>query len=356
MKQTSLLIICTFLVAVASAQVAKYSNEFLQIGVGARAQAMGHTGVALSKGPYAAYWNPALLTDQTREMELAGMHAEWFAGVGKYDYLGLGYHKDKSKHYFAASVIRFGVDDIPNTLSLYNNDGTINLDNVVPFSAADYALMGSYARYLVAGGTEINWGSNVKVIYRHIGSFAQSFGFGLDAALHVRRKAWNFGLVARDFTNTFNAWSFSLTPEEEQLLLAANNSLPINSVELTRPTLVLGFGHTKNFKKDWQLKTELDLLATTDGKRNTLVSTNSVSINPNLGVEVVYKKLVALRGGLHQWQKDTRFSGDAFWTATATGGVGVMFRRWHLDYAFASPVATGDKAYTHVVSLMYELK
>ena len=355
MKQTITLLL--FLAANTTAVFAqKYSNEFLQIGIGARAQAMGHTGIALTNGAYSAYWNPAALANQTSEIELAAMHTEWFAGVGKYDYLGATYRRPESKHTFGASLIRFGVDDIPNTLSLYDNDGNINIDNVVPFSAADYALIGSYARGTSIGAGQLNYGGNAKIIYRHIGSFAQSFGFGLDAGIQLKQKHWVLGLTGRDLTGTFNAWSFSLTPEEEAQLQATENSLPINSVETTKPTLSLGVAYVADLGTDWTLQTELDLIATTDGQRNTLISADPVSLAPNVGIEATFRKMVSVRAGAHQWQRDSNLDGTTFWTATAAVGVGIKFRKWQLDYAFASPVANGDKAYTHVVSLAFALR
>jgi hypothetical protein len=43
-------------------QFKKYSNEFLQIGAGARGLAMGGAQIASAKDETAGYWNPAGLT------------------------------------------------------------------------------------------------------------------------------------------------------------------------------------------------------------------------------------------------------------------------------------------------------
>ena len=63
----------------------KYSNEFLQIGVGARAMAMGGAAVASTKNIYAGYWNPAAIT-HCKSKAIALMHAAYFAGIANYDY------------------------------------------------------------------------------------------------------------------------------------------------------------------------------------------------------------------------------------------------------------------------------
>ena len=191
----------------------KYSNEFLSIGLGARAQAMGNAVVAGVDDVTAAYWNPAglALTENREGLQIGAMHAEWFAGIGKYDYLGLSLPMANPDRRLGISLIRFGIDGIPNTLSLYEEDGTVNYDNVTEFSAADYAFLGTYAQKTNWMGGRLYLGGNLKVIYRQIGSFANSWGFGLDLGAQFRTGKWRFGLTGRDVTSTFNAWKTIFT-------------------------------------------------------------------------------------------------------------------------------------------------
>ena len=70
----------------ASAQFRKYSNEFLNIGAGARGLGMGGAQVASVADATAGYWNPAGLTEIKEHPVASLMHAEYFAGIGKYDY------------------------------------------------------------------------------------------------------------------------------------------------------------------------------------------------------------------------------------------------------------------------------
>ena len=67
-----------------------YSNEFLAIGVGARAHGMSGAITASTSDVYSTYWNPAGLTGIESPVQLGLMHAEWFAGVAKYDFLEIG--------------------------------------------------------------------------------------------------------------------------------------------------------------------------------------------------------------------------------------------------------------------------
>src|SRR5262245_39145801 len=83
------LIICFLAPALLiKSQTRKYSNEFLNIGVGARALGMGNANVASTEGVNAGYWNPSGLLKQKNDLEVGLMHAEYFAGIAKYDYLG----------------------------------------------------------------------------------------------------------------------------------------------------------------------------------------------------------------------------------------------------------------------------
>ena len=73
-------------------QFAKYSNEFLNIGAGARGMSMGNAQVASVTDGTGGYWNPAALADIRTSPQLNLMHAEYFAGIGKYDYASLRFH------------------------------------------------------------------------------------------------------------------------------------------------------------------------------------------------------------------------------------------------------------------------
>ena len=87
---------------------------------------------------------------------------------------------------------------------------------------------------------------NAKVIYRKVGKFASAWGFGLDAGLQMQGGKWHAGIVARDLTTTFNAWSFKFTEKEKEVLYLTNNDIPVKSTELTAPRLIIGGGY--NFK------------------------------------------------------------------------------------------------------------
>ncbi len=60
-------------ISVGSLFAQKYSNEFLSIGVGAKAQALGNAVVAQTNDVTAGVWNPAGLGRQRRRQ----WHPDW---------------------------------------------------------------------------------------------------------------------------------------------------------------------------------------------------------------------------------------------------------------------------------------
>lgn len=319
---------------------------------------MGNAVIASVNDVTAGYWNPAGLAEigMDQGLQIGAMHSEWFAGVGKFDYLGMTLPLTSKNRRIALSLIRFGVDDIPNTLSLFESDGTVNYDNIVSFSAADYAFLGSYAQRLpLKNGKLLNVGGNVKIVRRVIGSFANSWGFGVDLGMQYRSGNLVLAAMARDITTTFNAWHVTFSDEEKQVLLATGNELPdINSLEITKPQIILGAAYLFEFSK-FSLQPEFNLTATTDGKRNTLVSGDPISLDPSLGVELNYKDFIYLRTGISQLQKEKDFDGKNSYISRPAIGVGLRLYSLKVDYAYTD-IGDSQNRYSHVVSLLLDLK
>ncbi|MBI1224122.1 MAG: PorV/PorQ family protein [Bacteroidetes bacterium] len=336
----------------------KYSNEFLSIGIGARAQGLGNSVVASIDDVTAGYWNPAGLAaiSPDKGLQIGAMHSEWFAGVGKFDYIGLTLPFGNTNRRLGLSLIRFGIDDIPNTLSLYEDDGTVNYDNIVSFSAADYAFLTSFAQRLNSKeNSDLLVGGNVKIVRRVIGTFANSWGFGVDLGAQYRIGKLRLGATARDITTTFNAWHVTFTDKEKDVLINTGNDLPdINSVEITKPQVLLGGAYTFAYKK-LKFTPEVNLVATTDGKRNTLISADPISLDPSAGMEVSYNDFLFLRAGISQFQKEQNFDGSDFFTSRPALGIGLQLYSLRVDYAYTN-LGDSQNRYSHVVSLQLDLK
>jgi hypothetical protein len=333
------------------AQAPKYSNEFLAIGVGARALGMANTQTGITNDVTAAYWNPAGLATQSSDIQIGLMHNEYFAGIAKYDYAGFSMKLDTAAT-IGISVIRMGIDDIPNTINLYDNQGNINYNRITKFSAADYAIMFTYARKSKVKG--LSYGANVKLIYRQIGSFAQAYGFGLDVGVQYRTGQWYLGAMGRDITSTFNAWTFDLSDDMQEVFLATGNEIPDNSLEYTLPRLNLGAG--RNFKISDNISSliALDMDVTFDGERNTLIKTSVFSIDPKFGVEFGFKDIVYIRGGVRNIQQETDFGDQKSFSIEPNFGIGVRIKKMiSIDYALTN---IGDSYfYSNVFSLRIDL-
>lgn len=329
-------------------QTAKYSNEFLAIGVGARALGMSNSVIASSKDATGTYWNPSLLNYKQSDLEIGLMHAEYFAGIANYDFGSIVAKIDETSS-IGFSMIRFGIDDIPDTSELIDANGNINYDKIKTFSANDNAFLISYAKdnKKITG---LSLGGNVKIIHRKVGSYAKAWGFGLDFGASYEKKGWNFAMVGRDITSTFNAWSFSVEDLQEVFTLTGNE-IPQNSVEITLPKLLFGVGRNIAFSEDVNLYAEVDWDVTFDGQRNVLVSGKTLALEPHLGLELSYDNMIYLRGGLGNMQRVTDFTNTQQMTFQPNVGLGLQLKKIALDYALTDIGDQSIALYSHIFSL-----
>lgn len=332
----------------------KYSNEFLAIGVGARALGMSNASVVSVNDVTSGYWNPAGLLEVESNLSAGLMHSEYFAGIAKYDYGAIATPID-SNSALGLSFIRFGVDNIPNTTELIDAEGNVDYSRISSFSAADYAFLLSYARKLSVPGLRI--GANIKVIHRRAGDFATSWGFGLDAAVKYDYKKWKFAALARDVTTTYNAWSFDLSDQMKTTFLQTGNEIPESSVELTLPRLILGAAREEVIKEKIYILAEVNADLTFDGQRNVIISGDPISVDPHAGVELSYNKIVFLRGGVGNIQKVKSDIGSrSVTTFQPNFGVGLNIKPINLtiDYAFTDIGDQSVALYSHVFSLKFD--
>jgi hypothetical protein len=343
------------------AQFRKYSNEFLNIGAGARGLAMGSAQIASVSDGTAGYWNPAGLVNVKDHPQLNLMHAEYFAGIGKYDYASLVFPLKNNKSVLGLSLLRFAVDDIPNTIFLVESDGTINFSNIQTFSSADYAFLVSMAKQItLKKDKKINAGINAKIIHRKAGDFASAWGFGFDAGIQIIDKRWKIGIMARDVTTTFNAWSFSLNEKMREVFYVTQNEIPVKSTELTAPKLIVGGAYLFKLNKNLNLLAEANLDLTFDGRRNTVIGTDVVSIDPKLGLEASWRDVFFVRAGINNLQRalddDDISNQKKVWIYQPGVGAGFKVSNVQIDYAFTNLANQSNPLYTHVFSLKVDLK
>ncbi len=339
-----------------SSQFRKYSNEFLNIGAGARGMAMGSAQAASVNDATAGYWNPAALTRVQDNPTISLMHASYFSNIGNYEFGSIAIPVSNNKRTIGLSILRFGVDDIPNTLFLVEPDGSINYNNISSFSSADYGFLFSFAQKIRDGdGLKASFGANAKVIYRKVGHFANAWGFGLDAGFQLQKGNWSAAAVVKDITTTFNAWSFHFTEKEKEVLYLTKNDIPIKSTELTAPRLTLASSYLFPIGNSLKLLAEADLDFTFDGQRNTLISGKPVSIDPHAGIEAAIKDVFFVRAGITNFQKALKDADTTnqkrVWIYQPSLGAGFKLGNVNIDYAFTNLANQSHPLYTHVFSL-----
>jgi hypothetical protein len=329
----------------------KYANEFLNIGVDARAFGMSGAVIASGSDVWSTYWNPAGVASIRDDWQFGAMHAAYFGNIANYDYLSAATPIDETSS-IGISILRFGVDDIMDTSELIDKDGNINYDRIQLFSAADYAFILSYARKAPIEG--LQYGANAKIIYRGIGDFAKAFGFGLDLGLQYQRGEWMFGGVLRDATGTFNAWTFDMERFED-VFEATGNELPENTLEVSLPKLQLGAARHFQLGEQFGLLTELDINNTFDGRRNALVSSEVWSLYPALGLEFDYLKMIFVRMGFGNFQRELDFLDQAYTSFQPNIGIGFRYKGVSVDYALTDISDQSSAIYSNVFSLRVDL-
>jgi hypothetical protein len=278
------------------------------------------------------------------------MHSEYFAGIAKYDYGSLAARIDATST-AGISFIRFGVDDIPDTSELIDSEGNIHYDNIKSFSAVDYAFLFSFAKMTKING--FRYGANAKIIHRIAGSFAKSWGFGLDLGLRYDFNKWTFGLMCRDVSSTFNAWDYSFNDQMIKVFSITGNEIPKNTLEVTKQSFILGAARKFSIlNSHLSILPAIDFDITTDGERNVLLKGKSIGIAPHAGLELGYRNIVFVRGGITNIQKESDMNGNKSRTFQPNLGAGVNIKNiLSIDYALTDIGNNSLALYSNIFSL-----
>nr|WP_315190436.1 PorV/PorQ family protein [uncultured Flavobacterium sp.] len=323
----------------------------MNIGVDAAALGMANTVVASTIDVNSVYWNPAGLTHLS-DHQVAVMHANYFANIAQYDYLAYASPIDDQSAW-GISLIRFGVDDILNTTELIDSEGNIDYNRISLFSTADYGFTFSYARKLPVSGFQ--YGVNAKVIRRIIGNFANSWGFGFDIGLQYEKNDWQFGLMLRDITTTYNVWSIDEAEYQKiaNAIPGQNQELP-ESTEITAPKIQLGLSKKFIIHYDYSVMAAANMNMRF-AKTNDLITTDFISIDPALGFEFGYTDLVFLRGGLGNFQNVQQFDNSEKLSFQPNIGLGFKYKGIQIDYALTDLGNQSTALYSNIFSVKVDL-
>ena len=318
------------LMAAAQTGVAKYAGEFIALGVGGRALGMGGAYVSLANDVTAGYWNPAGLA-RINYPQIALMHDEQFGSLVNHDYGAVAFPVGASTS-IGISLIRLGVDDIPDTRNAgVDINGNLTYDpaqfsridpnRVTYFNAADYALYFTYAR---RSSDVFTYGANVKLIRRDLGS-ASATGIGFDVGVwYAPFEKMVVGANIQDITTTFLAWSTGRN-------------------ELISPTMKLGTAYFIDLLGG-RFAPAVDVDVRFEGRKYaSTASLGPVSLDLHGGLEFMFKDLIAIRAGYSDVKQ-------------LTMGVGVHLPKLNIDYSLAKFDGTGQLGNTHRISLMFTLE
>lgn len=331
-RRILLSILITVSLTVKAQHIAKYGGEFLALGVGGRALALGGAYVGLARDASAGYWNPAALS-MLNYPEIQLMHEERFAGLLNYDFGSVAFPVGTDAS-IGVSVIRLGVDNIADTRlagvdvngnpvspDQYENAVRLNYDKITYFTAANWAFFLTYA---LRHSETFSYGFNVKLI-RHTIANTSALGIGFDASLlYSPFNDFSLGVNIQDITTTLVAWSTGTN-------------------ELISPTVKVGAAYSLEILGG-VLSPVFDVDVRFENRKTASVAhLGPVSFDPHAGIEYDYKKAVAFRVGYSDVKQ-------------VTLGVGLHLRKLDIDYAYARFGKDNSLGDTHRISLRLMLQ
>jgi hypothetical protein len=290
--------------------------SFLEIGVGARPIAMGGAFTALADDPTALYWNVAGIAKQ-RKVGILFNHSEWIAGVN-FDFLG-----------GVVPVGRFGAVGVSFTaLTMDEMDvTTVNAPEGTgqTFKAGDFAVGISYALKLT---DRFAIGVTPKFIYQSIWQMSAK-GFAIDVGVHYETPWKN---VALGFAMTNFGTKMQMIGDNARVLHDFDDQSSGNNDRVTALLETQKWSTPLNFK--------IGLLYTPIQAEKHLANLTFDAQHPNndyesinMGIEYVYNKRFALRGGYQ-----TLFLDDSQESFTVGAGLNypiVGNTMLHIDFAYA---------------------
>jgi len=159
--------------------------NFLKIGVGARAIAMGGAFTAIADDATALYWNPAGLS-QIKEKQLSASYNSWFAGVSQ-GYLSLASPA-------LGGTLALGVNYVDmGKMKGYDIDGGGN-----PVPTGDFGASDLHACLGYATGSDFMFGLSAGVLQDTIENSNKSIHLGTAGILIKPGSNFSFGFAAQN--------------------------------------------------------------------------------------------------------------------------------------------------------------
>lgn len=287
--------------------------QFLKIGVGGRAAALGESFIAISDDASALYWNPAGLA-QFKKNQVMFSHNIWLVDIN-HDFIGIVYHLD-GDNTFGASLTALTTDDMPVTTE-FAPFGTGEY-----FGYSDIAVSISYARKMTE---QFSFGGTVKYIEETLDKLKMR-GVMIDLGTYYKT-----GLGSSRFAVTVSNFGAELAPDGEVVLIGNRKQSEWQS--FAPPTIFrIGFAIEPYESAEHRVTTSIQLNHPNDNSENVV-----------LGLEYGWQKMLFIRGGY-------KFNVDEQNYSFGAGlNVPISIAEFTFDYAFANFERLGS---THRFSII----
>jgi len=241
--------------------------QFLKIGIGARATAMGDAFVAVADDPSALYWNPAGLVQNSNNGVIIS-HNEWLAEIS-HDFIGAMYHISDNDA-VGVSLTALYMDDMPVTTE-FNPLGTGEY-----FTFSDIAIGVSYARKMTS---QFSFGATIRYMEETLDKLKMR-GVLVDLGTYY----WT-GLGTTRFAVAITNFGNQLAPDGEVVLIGKRSKTSWQA--FSPPTMFrIGFAFEPYQTDEHKVTTSIQLNHPNDNSEN--VST---------GAEYTWNDSFFLRGG-----------------------------------------------------------
>ena len=290
--------------------------QFLKIGVGGRATAMGDAFVAVANDVSALYWNPAGLVLSDKD-EVIFSHNTWLVDIS-HEFLGASYHLS-SNDVVGLSVSSLHMEDMPVTNEV-NPFGTGEY-----FSFGDFAVSATYSRKMTE---QFSFGATIRYFEETLDKLKMR-GVLVDLGTFY----WT-GLGSTRFAVTISNFGNELAPDGEVVLFGGRKNK--NWQSFSPPTMFrIGFAFEPYHTENHRITSSIQLNHPNDNSEN--VST---------GVEYAWNEMFFVRGGYKINVDEQDFSFGAGFN------MDLDFASFMLDYSFVNFERLGS---AHRFSIMLGL-
>lgn len=285
-------------------RVGTSAAQFLKIGVGARAMGMGEAFVAVANDAEALYWNPAGIS-QFSKNSVFFSHIQWLVDI-QMEYAGLVYHLN-STNSVGIAVTYLHTEDMKETTEL-QPFGTGRY-----FSFGDFLIGLTYARNMTE---KFSFGISTKFMQETIAELTMR-GVLFDLGTYYKT-GWKSTRFAVSVTNFGRDLSPSGTFTYQNL---NNENVEVSSFQSFPPPIIFRIGISGELidRENHRVTTSIQLNHPNDNKENI-----------NVGVEYWFRDLLALRAGY----KSARLEEDV------SAGFGIhlplSMADFRMDYAYSN--------------------